>query len=247
LDEGAAILDIGGESTRPGSLPVTEAEEKRRVLPLLQGLSALPAPHNRPPLISVDTWRSGTARAALEAGADIINDISGCSFDAGMAELLAMHKPGYILGHSPEKPASMQKAPRYANVVDEVYAFFSAQLEMLTKKGLPATHVALDPGLGFGKTLQHNLALLRDLGEEKSRLHSLGCPVCIGLSRKTLLRELLGLPGPATQDQPALDAATQVFSALLLERGVFLHRVHAVAGACAALKLSSIYNTHKEE
>ncbi|MDR1242514.1 MAG: dihydropteroate synthase [Deltaproteobacteria bacterium] len=254
VEAGAAILDIGGESTRPGSFPVSAEEEKRRVLPLVRELTRVAAGKNDPAraLISVDTWRGSTADAALEAGADIINDISGGLFDEAMADVLASRKPGCILGHCPEKPATMQKAPHYADVVEAVYAFFADRLERLEKKGLAADYVALDPGLGFGKTLRHNLALLRDLGEEKSRLHSLGRPICIGLSRKTMLSELLGLPkGPfkfweanqpdslgAAASHLERDAATQVFSALLLERGVFLHRVHAVSGTWNALRLA---------
>jgi dihydropteroate synthase len=252
LDAGAAILDIGGESTRPGSFPVSAEEEERRVLPLVRELARPAKALISKALISVDTWRGSTAAAALTAGANIINDISGGLFDEAMADVLASRKPGCILGHCPEKPATMQKAPHYADVVEAVYAFFAERLERLEKKGLAADYTVLDPGLGFGKTLRHNLNLLRDLSEEKSRLHSLGRPICIGLSRKTMLSELLGLPtGPfklwnegQTGDLSEAaahrerDAATQIFSALLLERGVFLHRVHAVSGAWNALRLA---------
>ena len=299
LAQGARILDIGGESTRPApdSLPIGEAEEQRRILPVLRQLaelraklgggqkgstgchegmgikhsgcadaaafpchanaaphsaqaggsgdSAAPFPYNAPyaeelqrvepaqALLSVDTWRAGTAVAALEAGADIINDIAGTVFDPLMVEVLASYKPGYILGHCPEPPAVMQNAPHYDDVVEELYAHFATQAEMLVKRGLPENRIMLDPCFGFGKNLTHNLDLMRGLG----RILELGFPVCMALSRKTLIGNLLGLPIGPCRDMP-----TQVFSALLLERGGLLHRVHDVDGCWKALRLAVAVN-----
>jgi dihydropteroate synthase len=145
-----------------------------------------------------------------------------------MSEVLAGYKPGHILGHAPEPPRTMQNAPQYGDVVEEVYAFFAKRLETLAAAGLPPENVVLDVGMGFGKSLAHNLALLRHMG----RFHSLGCPVCLGISRKRFFGDLLGLPGGQ-----ARDAATQTLTALMAARGVQIHRVHDVKGAVAALRL----------
>jgi dihydropteroate synthase len=229
-DEGAAILDLGGESTRPGSSFVSGKEEQARLLPVLEALSARRDPSgSAAPLLSIDTWRASTAGLLLEKGADIINDISGGLFDPGMDEVLASFRPGYILGHSPERPRDMQKAPHYSDVLEEIYAWFSSRLEALDKAGLPPEHVALDPGLGFGKKLEHNLAILRGL----ERLHSLGRPLCLGVSRKSFFGDLLGL-----EQGPGRDEATHITVALLAARGVQIHRVHDVGGAMRALKLA---------
>lgn len=245
--EGAGIIDIGGESTRPGSAPIDHIEEQRRVLPVLQGLLAWrnealeygadePREHivrqgERPhwPLLSIDTWRSQTALACLEAGAEIINDVSGASFDPAMLEAVAAFKPGYILGHTPARPVAMQVNPHYADVVEEVYRFCSVQMERLIKAGLPEECIMLDPGIGFGKNLEHNLAILRSFPS----LYELGRPICLGISRKTFFSDLLGLPKSS-----AADAATQVVVALTAELGIEVHRVHAVHGAVNAIKIA---------
>lgn len=251
--DGAGILDLGGESTRPGSAPIDAAEEQRRVLPVLNELlkwraqlkaattsnatggSTGCATNNSTdmPLLSVDTWRSPTAAKAMETGADIINDVGGMEYDPAILEVLAEFKPGYILGHAPALPATMQKAPSYTNVVEEVYSFFARKLEVLEKAGLPSAHVVLDPGLGFGKTLEHNLSLLQNV----ERLQELGRPLCIGISRKTFFNDLLKLP-----KNSAADAATQVVTALSAARGAQIHRVHAVKGAVDALTLALAMN-----
>jgi dihydropteroate synthase len=239
-DEGAAILDLGGESTRPGASCAGEEEEQARLLPVLEELAAgrdsrksavapSPSPFLFFPLLSIDTWRASTAGLLLEKGADIINDISGGLFDPAMDEVLATFRPGYILGHCPEKPRDMQKAPRYSNALEEIYAWFSTRLEALDKAGLPPEHVVLDPGLGFGKTLEHNLEILRGL----ERLHSLGRPLCLGISRKSFFGDLLGLRQGRERDE-----ATRILVALLAARGVRIHRVHDVGGAMLALKLA---------
>ena len=145
-----------------------------------------------------------------------------------MDKLLAELRPGYILGHCPAPPCSMQSAPHYTDVLEEVYAWFAVRLEALERAGLPAEHVVLDPGIGFGKNLEHNLALLRGL----PRLLSLGRPLCLGVSRKSLFGQALGLPQGEERD-----AATQVLTALAAGRGVLIHRVHAVQRTVTALRL----------
>lgn len=258
-DEGAKILDLGGESTRPGSDFVDASTEIARLEPVLRGLAAARAlrrknpvaplddicdahcpespvgavPEGELPLVSVDTWRASTARAALELGAEIINDVSGGVFDPAMPALLGEYKPGYILGHAPEPPRTMQKSPHYDDVVEEVYAFFASRIEALDAAGLPQQNIVLDVGIGFGKSLEHNLELLRHM----QRFHVLGCPICLGISRKSFFGDLLGLAKGA-----ARDPATQALTALLFTRGVQIHRVHAVRGAVEALNLANSIN-----
>lgn len=227
--EGAHILDIGGESTRPGAALVSGKEEFSRVLPVVIGALALRADPAVPsPVVAVDTWRADTAQAVLDAGAHMINDISGASFDPAMAEILAHYKPGYVLMHTPAPPASMQRHTGYTDVAGAVLAFLERQMALLVRAGLPESHIALDPGIGFGKTPEQNLELMRQIG----RLQTLGRPLYIGLSRKSFLGPLLGLPVEAR------DAATQTATALLFRAGVLAHRVHDVAGAVRALQLA---------
>lgn len=233
-EDGAGILDIGGESTRPGAAPVDSWEESRRVVPLVEVLVEMRvngdnAGKTHGAMISVDTRRAYTARNVLEAGADIINDISGAVFDPEMADVLAEYKPGYILGHCPGSPATMQARPRYDDVVEDLHRYFEERLNFLERKGFSREYVALDPGIGFGKTLEHNLAILRNL----DRFKSFGLPVCLGLSRKTLIGDMLGIPAGEGRD-----AATQVLTALAAVHKVEIHRVHAVKGAVEALKLA---------
>ncbi|GAB6036021.1 dihydropteroate synthase [Fundidesulfovibrio butyratiphilus] len=224
FDQGATILDVGGESTRPFAPPVSQEEETNRVSPVLRELSgALPDA-----CLSVDTYKAETASKALEAGAHIVNDVSACAFDPALLDVVAQHKPGYVLMHSQGRPETMQVEPRYADVVEDVAAFFESGLAMLVNAGLPEDRVVLDPGIGFGKTLEHNLALLAGLG----RFLGLGRPVLMGLSRKSLFGQLLGL------ETGRRDPATQVATALAWERGALVHRVHDVAGAVAALTLA---------
>ena len=236
---GARILDLGGASARPGAEDVPEGEETSRVLPLVkelvklreqarrapEGQSALPAET----LISVDTWRAGTARAALEAGADILNDISACAWDPALRETAADLKPGYVLMHCMPgtRPNTMQDAPRYGDVVSEVLRFFEENMALMVKAGLPESHIMLDPGICFGKTAQHNCALLAGM----ERLNSLGRPILLGVSNKSLFGHLLGL-GVAERGE-----ATRICTSLLAARGVFHHRVHDVTSARRALSL----------
>lgn len=243
LEQGAHILDLGAESTRPGASDIGHEEEWRRLAPALKALLALraglPCPAApQPPAfcISIDTFRAATALKALAARAepepgppvDIINDISGGLFDPDMDELLGQYKPGYVLCHCPARPAVMQNEPHYADVLGEVEAFFVARLTALVKAGLPEECVALDPGIGFGKSPEHNLALLRAL----PRFAALGRPLYLGLSRKSFLGAVSGLPlegrGPVTAAAVALTA----------KLGATIQRVHDVGQAVAALKLA---------
>ncbi|UJX40786.1 dihydropteroate synthase [Desulfovibrio sp. JY] len=223
--EGADILDVGGESTRPGAAQVPLEEEIRRVVPVVSGiLRELPGA-----LVSVDTFKAGCAAAAIEAGAVIVNDISACAFDPELTDVLVVGKPGYVLMHCQGRPRSMQDDPRYDDVVEDILAFFEAHLSRLVRAGLPEDHVVLDPGIGFGKRLEHNLALLRGL----DRFAVLGRPIYMGLSNKAFFGAFLGLPvenrGPATA----------VASALCAARGARIHRVHDVAGVAQALRLAA--------
>jgi dihydropteroate synthase len=226
LEQGAHMLDLGAESTRPGARALGPEEEQARLLPLVRCLRAHPS--GRTAAVSVDTYRASTARLALEAGADAINDISACAFDAELLDVIAQYKPGYVLMHCRGRPADMQASPRYANVVDELLHFFARGLSRLCAAGLAEESIVLDPGIGFGKRLEDNIALLRGI----SRLAGLGRPLLVGLSMKSLFGELLGLAperrGPATQ----------IAAALLAVKGVALHRVHDVAGALDALRLA---------
>lgn len=222
---GADMLDIGGESTRPGAAPVSLEAEIRRVVPVIEGLTA--ALPDLP--LSVDTFKAGCAAAALEAGAVVVNDISACAIDPGLLDVVADKKPGYVLMHMRGRPATMQDDPRYGDVVEDLLAFFEEKLSLLARAGLPEDHVVLDPGIGFGKLPEHNLAILRHL----DRFAVLGRPVYLGLSNKGLFGALLDLPVGER------DGATAVASVLCAARGARIHRVHDVAGVARALRLSA--------
>lgn len=175
VDEGANLLDIGGESTRPGATPVPVNDELQRVLPVVQQL----ARQTRIP-ISVDTSKAEVARRCLEAGAVIVNDVTALRGDPDMAEVVRAYAASAILMHMQGTPATMQLNPTYSDVVEEVYGFLQSRLRQLEAIGIPPTRLAVDPGIGFGKTSQHNLQLLAHLG----KLGQLSRPVCLGVSRK---------------------------------------------------------------
>lgn len=224
LDAGAGMLDIGAESTRPFAVPVSEEDETARLLPVLRRVREA-----RPEaFISVDTLKAGTARAALEAGADVINDVSACSQDPALLDVLAEYQPGYVLMHSQGNPQDMQIAPHYDDVVEEILAFFEGCMERLVRAGLPEERIVLDPGVGFGKNRAHTEALLQGL----ERFASLGRPLYVGLSRKSMFREILGLDRVEDRAEP-----TRLAVALLAARGIPYHRVHDVAGCAQALRL----------
>ena len=212
LQDGADVIDLGGESSRPGARPVDPAEEAARVLPVLKALKAGP----NPPLVSVDTYRASTAALALEAGCDIVNDISAQSFDPALTDVLVQYRPGYVLMHCQGTPATMQSCPRYADPASEVAAFFERELSRLVRAGFPEENVILDPGIGFGKKAVHNLALIR---HPEAWAH-LGRPSLMGLSMKSLFKDLLRL------ETAERGTATQAATALALVQGYAWHRVH---------------------
>ncbi|MDQ6655003.1 MAG: dihydropteroate synthase [Verrucomicrobiota bacterium] len=219
---GAAIIDIGGESTRPGAEEIAEVEELRRVIPVISRLAA-----RSDVLISIDTSKAVVAREALDAGAHIINDITGGRADDGMMALAAERGAGLILMHMQGTPRTMQNSPTYADVVAEVREFFRQQYDCAVRSGIDPITLAFDPGIGFGKTLEHNLALLRDLGQ----LRIADRPLVVGVSRKSMLGKLVGSSRPADRLAP-----TVAFTALLRERGADVIRVHDVAPNVGALR-----------
>jgi dihydropteroate synthase len=223
-DEGAAILDVGGESTRPGAAPVSEEEELRRVLPVVEPLAA--AGHR----ISIDTSKLAVARAALDAGATIVNDVSAFRFDPGLAALVAERGVRCCLMHMLGEPRTMQEDPRYEDVVSEVKAFLEERLAFAVAEGVSEERVWLDPGIGFGKTVGHNLELLRRLGE----IVAIGRPVVVGTSRKSFLGKLAG--GKPEDERLPGTIATNV---LALERGASIFRVHDVAPVVEALTVAA--------
>ncbi len=228
-DEGADILDLGAESSRPGARPLTSDEELRRLLPVLCRLRTAASGV----CLSADTYHASTADAVLRCGVSIINDISGCAYDPALLDVLAQYRPGYVLMHRQGRPATMQQAPAYDDVRRDVLDFFDRTLNNLVRAGLPEDRIVLDPGIGFGKTLEHNLALLAHAEDWQG----FGRPVLVGLSMKSLFGDLLGLPVSRR------GAATQTATALLWEKGVFWHRVHDVAAARQGLRLAAALRT----
>jgi dihydropteroate synthase len=226
--EGAAILDVGGESTRPGSEPVAAAEELARALPVVEGL-ATGAWGSARPQISIDTRKASVARAALTAGATLVNDVSALR-DPEMAGVVAESGSDCCLMHMRGEPRTMQEDPRYEDVVDEVKAFLEERLAFAVGEGIDEQRVLLDPGIGFGKRDEHNLELLRRLEE----IVAIGRPVAIGTSRKGFLGRLGRTPAGA--DRVAATLATNV---LALERGASVFRVHDVAPARESLLVAT--------
>ena len=223
LADGADIIDVGGESTRPGSDPVSEDEELGRVLPVIAAIrkiSSVP--------ISVDTTKAAVARQALAAGADIINDISGLEADSAMAEAVRKARAKVVLMHMQGQPRTMQQAPHYEDVVAEVNAYLARRIGRLEEQGIERGSIIVDPGLGFGKTLEHNLSILRNL--HSLRQH--GCPVLIGHSRKSFLGAIAQVKKPEERD-----IATALVSAFCAGQGMDILRVHNVAATSQALRI----------
>lgn len=224
LDQGADVLDIGGESTRPFAAPVSTEEEMARVLPVVQELRAV-----RPEaLLSIDTTKAVVAAACLREGVRIVNDVSAWRVDPELLDVVLEYQPGYVLMHSQGNPRNMQIAPSYEDVVGEICAFFEQRMEFLIRAGLPEEHIVLDPGIGFGKDLSHNIEILRHI----ERFSILGRPIYMALSNKSLWKALLGRDG-AERNAPTLAATT-----LLYTRGVRIHRVHEVRETRDALKVA---------
>lgn len=213
IAQGADILDIGGESSRPGAREVSADQELRRILPVIEGIRA----HSDIP-ISVDTTKSCVAKAALHAGADIINDISALRFDSAMAGVVADADARVVLMHMQGTPATMQQRPTYQDVVEEVRGFLISRAQFAESVGIAADHIILDPGIGFGKQLQHNVQLLQQL----PKLTSCGYPLLVGLSRKSFLGEILDLPATERLE------GTIVANTLAILGGASMIRVHDV-------------------
>lgn len=220
LEDGADILDIGGESTRPGAAEVSEREELERVLPVIEGLHDIAVP------VSIDTWKPGVMRAALKAGATMVNDVNALLAD-GALEAVRDSDAAVCLMHKQGTPQTMQQQPRYADVVAEVCGFLRERIAAAETAGIARARIVIDPGFGFGKTLTHNLDLLRRL----DALRALGVPVLAGLSRKSMLG---ALTGRAVDDRVVASVAAAL---LAVQRGAAIVRVHDVRETVDALKV----------
>lgn len=236
LAEGADILDVGGESTRPGAARVDEAEELRRVLPVVRALAADGA------VVSVDTMRVGVAERALDAGATILNDVSGARAEPKMATLAARSGSRLIVMHWRAHSASMQSAARYADVRADVVRELSEQLAVVRRAGVAPENIVVDPGLGFSKTGEHNWELLAGLG----RIRELGYPVLVAASRKRFLSTMLAAAG-LEQDGPVdgRDDATAAITALSAAAGAWAVRVHAVRASRIAAEVCAEWNSRR--
>ena len=219
LTEGAAIIDVGGESTRPGSASVTVDEELRRVVPVLEELEGLP--------VSIDTSKAEVAARALELGAELVNDVTALRGDPALAGVVAEAGAYLCLMHLRGEPRTMQDDPRYDDVVAEVALFLEERLAFAVGQGIPEEAICLDPGIGFGKTVEHNFELLRRLGE----LTALGRPILVGISRKSSLGKIMGDPDAKTGSTAASVGA----AVLAYERGASIFRVHDVREHVEAL------------
>lgn len=226
LAQGADILDIGGESTRPGSALVPAEEEARRVVPVIERLVAeTGAP------VSIDTWKAGVAEAAVAAGAEIINDISGLTRDPDMLPLGARTSAGLVIMHMQGTPQTMQNAPRYDDVVREVGGFFAERLETCRAAGIAEERICFDPGIGFGKTLQHNLLLLKHLATLGE--FAPGRPLLLGASRKSFIGKILGRMEMQDRNWPTVG-----ITALARAEGARIHRVHDVTANRDAMRFA---------
>jgi dihydropteroate synthase len=220
--EGADLLDVGGESTRPTAAPVAEAEELRRVVPVVEGLAGVAR-------VSIDTSKARVAAAALDAGADYVNDVTAFRGDPDLAGLVADRGVDCCLMHMLGTPRTMQQDPRYDDVVSEVKAFLEQRLAYAVGEGVAEERVMLDPGIGFGKTVEHNLELIRRLDE----IVALGRPVVFGVSRKSFLGKLTG------REVGERAVATAAANVLALERGASIFRVHDVPETVDALTVAA--------
>ena len=213
IAEGADIIDVGGESSRPGAAPVPAEVELSRVVPVIERIAG-----NDDVAISVDTTKAAVARAALTAGADIVNDISALRFDPEMAGVIADAGAYVVLMHMQGTPRTMQENPTYTDPVADIKAFFVDRIEAAVRSGIAESRIILDPGIGFGKRLKHNLAILRGINE----FRKLGVPILIGLSRKSFLGEILGVP---VEDRLI---GTVAANAIAVRNGADIIRVHDV-------------------
>ncbi len=225
IEEGADMLDIGGESTRPGAAAVGEQEELERVLPVIEGLHGLTVP------ISIDTWKPAVMRAAIAAGATMVNDINALQAPEALAAV-ANSDAVVCLMHKQGNPENMQLAPQYANVMDEVMSFLRQRVQAALAVGIARDRIVIDPGFGFGKTLAHNLALLKNMRD----FAELGVPLLAGLSRKSMLGAITG------QDVGHRQAASVAAALIAVQRGAAIVRVHDVRETVDALKIWNSVN-----
>lgn len=222
--EGADVIDIGGESTRPGAVAVTSEEELARVLPVITELRS-----RTKALISIDTFKACVAEAAINAGADIINDITGLRGDPGMLRLAARTTAGLVVMHMQGQPRTMQQAPHYEDAAAEVESFFRERLTTLADAGIDPERVALDPGIGFGKRLEHNMTLIN----ATRRFTALGRPLLMGVSRKSMLGQILGSKLMQDRNWPTI-----ALTSYTRELGATIHRVHDVTANRHALRMT---------
>jgi dihydropteroate synthase len=212
IEEGADIIDIGGESSRPGSVPVSEEEELNRIIPVLDALTSAEIP------ISVDTYKANVAEKALAKGASIINDISGLNFDPELADVVAEHNASIILMHTLGKPKTMQKNIYYDDVIEDIHQYLENSIETAMNAGISEENIVIDPGIGFGKTIEHNLEIIKRLKE----FSDLNKPILIGTSRKSFIGKILDLP---VEDRLEGTLATLAVSIM---NGAKILRVHDV-------------------
>ncbi|MEM7602068.1 MAG: dihydropteroate synthase [Verrucomicrobiota bacterium] len=224
LEEGAAIIDIGGESTRPGAADVSAGDEQARVLPAIEAILA----EVPDACLSIDTSKASVAKAAVKAGASIINDVTGFR-DPGMIEVAAESGAGIVAMHMQGTPRTMQSAPSYDNVVEEIRSFFEQKHAELLAAGIQPEAIVYDPGIGFGKTLEHNLTLLRHLDQ----LTVADRPILLGVSRKSFIGKLIGSDEVADRNAPTIAITSQA-----REQGVMLHRVHEVQSNLEAMRMT---------
>ena len=227
LADGADIIDVGGESTRPFAEPVRADEQLARVLPAIRKIrerSAIP--------ISIDTTKAVVARRALAAGATMVNDISALRHDPEMIDVARSFSGPVIIMHMQNTPGDMQVAPRYDNVVAEINDFFAERIGWMESQGISRARIIVDPGIGFGKALEHNLAILRNIQSFKHH----GCPLLIGHSRKSFLGQLLNIP------LTERDCATALVSVFCIQQGADILRVHDVRSSLQAIKLTAAFN-----
>ena len=231
VKDGADIIDIGGESTRPFSDPVTVEDEIERVVPVIEKLSkrvSIP--------ISIDTTKAKVAKRALEAGASIVNDIGALRLDPDMASVVSEFGVPVILMHMLGTPKTMQALPEYGDLIKEIKSFLADAITRAEKSKIPKTHIIIDPGIGFGKTVDHNLLLIKNVNE----FSSLDVPILIGSSRKAFIRKIL--KGETNQDirpdLPMVETGTQASIAAAILNGAHIVRVHDVANTCATVKIA---------
>ncbi|MFQ5579222.1 MAG: dihydropteroate synthase [Nitrospiria bacterium] len=222
-EEGVDIIDIGGESTRPGSSPVSFEEECRRVLPIIEALSG----KLRIPL-SIDTTKAALVKCALEAGISIINDVSGFTRDPEMFPVAAESRAGLVIMHTKGKPRTMQNRPRYRHLISEIFGFLNGQVKKASAYRILRNRIAIDPGIGFGKTVKHNLEIIHHLDS----FSALGLPILVGPSRKSFIGEILNLPPSERLEGTAAAAAISVF------QGAHILRVHDISTMVRVVRIA---------